>query len=400
VESSRVSSFTFRDLFAYLQGTPSPDLDKALTNSTIIVALIRNPQPSIPESSAFQNLLAQRSDIVRKKKIIVFALEAPYYLDSTEISKTDAYYALYSKTNPCIETAARLLYRDAAALGASPVSVEGVGCYLLTALSPDPSQLIQVSVVLAENTASKPTPSAAQTPTATTTPRGYLQGDMLTLLAGPIQDHNLHIVPDGTVVKFQIEFINDNIPPLYLDTTTINGIGQVNYFLERQGEIQITAVSEPALNSTIIKLTTGQQPVFITPSGTSAAAESTPTMALTETPGPSGTPGQGSGSSRSGLGSFSLTVLLIAGISGVATLISSLVRPEIPRWRVLLGSLIGGLAGYDYIAIGMPGADWLSSLGGQWMSVLFGIIGCGLGIAAVWIVFLREKDVEKARKTD
>jgi beta-N-acetylhexosaminidase len=403
VESSHVSSFTFRELYTYLQGTtPSADLEKALTNASIIVALMRNPQMSVPESFAFQNLLAQRSDIVRKKKIIVFGLGAPYYLDSTEISDIDAYYALYSKISPCIETAARLLYRDAAATGDAPVSVESVRYDLLTALSPDPGQLIQVSVTRAEEVSSRPTPTAVQTPTttATTTPQGFLQGDLLALTAGPILDHNQHMVPDGTIVRFRIEYTSDKIPPLYLDAMTIDGIGQVNYFLERQGEIQITASSDPALNSSIIKLTTGQQPVFITPSGIPAIFPSTPTKEISATPKPSATPQQGSGNDRAGFGSFSLTIFLLSAIAGFTTLLFTLVRPEIPKWRFFLGALIGGLAGYDYISIGLPGAGWLASISGQWMSILFAILGSGVGIAAVWILHRQAGRAEDAKKTD
>lgn len=399
VESSRVSSYTFRDVYAYLQGTTSPDLDKSITNSTILVVLMRNPQPSIPESSAFQNLLAQRPEIVRKKKIIVFSLAAPYYLDSTEISKFDAYYALYSKTSPCIEAAARLLYREASPLGASPVSVEGVNYDLLTALSPDPTQMIEVTVTLAETVALNATPTSASTPTLTTTPRGYLQGDTLAITAGPVVDHNQHLVPDGTVIKFRIEYPNDKIPPLILEETTVGGIGQVDYLLERQGEIQITAYSEPAMNSTIIQLTTGLPPVFLTPNGTSTA-ETTPTEVPINTPGPASTPGPESGPIRSNLGSFGLMVLVLALFSGGGVAIASIVYPNAPRWKVLLGSLIGGLAGYDYIAIGMPGANWLSSIGGQWISVLFGGIGCGIGLAAVWLLILRKGEGEGVKRID
>ena len=43
---------------------------------------------------------------------MVFAFNAPYYLDATDISKLTAYYAFYSKINPFIDVAARILFQE------------------------------------------------------------------------------------------------------------------------------------------------------------------------------------------------------------------------------------------------------------------------------------------------
>jgi beta-N-acetylhexosaminidase len=382
IQSSHVASYTLRDLNAYLQGASIPDLEKTLTNSTIIIAMIRNPVANQPDTSAFQTFLAQRPDVVRNKRIIVFALDAPYYLDSTEISKIDGYYALYSKTGACIETAARLLFRDAALQGMSPVSVEGVGYDLLTVLSPDPKQLIPINVGRARPNNPGPTPSPAQTPTGTVSPETFSMGDTLELSAGPVFDRNQHLVPDGTVIRFQIVFPNEKIPPLFLDSTSTNGIGIVEYKLDRQGEIQVTAFSDPAMNSTILKLSTGEQPIFMTPTSADSQTGKTPTAGQAGSLTPQATPGGESTSSRSGLDTLGATILLLIFLTGVGVIVIMLLIPGQLPWRLALCALVGGLAGYDYIAMGFPGADWLVGLSGPWISVLMGGIGCVVGMAA------------------
>ncbi len=59
--------------------------------------------------------------------MIVFAFNAPYFLDLTDISEITAYYCLYSKSPPFVEVAARLLFRELTPAGILPVSVQGIG---------------------------------------------------------------------------------------------------------------------------------------------------------------------------------------------------------------------------------------------------------------------------------
>ena len=51
-------------------------------------------------SDALKLFLAQESGILRDKTTVVLALNAPYYLDTTEITKLTAYFGVYSKTAP------------------------------------------------------------------------------------------------------------------------------------------------------------------------------------------------------------------------------------------------------------------------------------------------------------
>jgi beta-N-acetylhexosaminidase len=385
IAPSRIQSYSFRDLQGYLQGVQLPDLDIALANSTVLVALIRNPSSAMPESYAFQNLLAQRAALIRDKKIFVFALGAPYYLDSTEISKIDAYYGLYSKHPACIEVAARILLGDASPAGASPVSIKSVDYDLLTNLSPNPNQVIQISIGLsgAATVTATPSSAATQTQTVSPTPMGFSLGDQLTILAGPVLDHNQHLVPDGTVLTFEIAFPEEDIPTLMLDAKISNGMAQTEYTLNRPGKLQVSAYSEPAKNSTILQLQVGEKPGFITAVSPTNSLEYTPTFAPTPTQSAAGNGGQNE-PDHAGWDTLT-TLLLVLGVFSAAIIVLT----NQPAWnafrlRILLGCLVGGLAGYDLIVIGFSGSNGPAVWGGKWLGVVIGMIGGILGGLLGW----------------
>ena len=79
----------------------------------------------------------------------MLAFNAPYYLDTTEITKLTAYFGLYSKTAPHVESAVRALFGEADFPGASPVSIEGIGYELVDVLSPDPDHELMIGRQLA-----------------------------------------------------------------------------------------------------------------------------------------------------------------------------------------------------------------------------------------------------------
>jgi beta-N-acetylhexosaminidase len=51
--------------------------------------------------------LRERPDLLREKRLILFSFGAPYYFDTTTISKFTAYFALYSKQPQFVDVAAR-----------------------------------------------------------------------------------------------------------------------------------------------------------------------------------------------------------------------------------------------------------------------------------------------------
>jgi beta-N-acetylhexosaminidase len=146
-----------------------------------IVISMRDESSDRAESNALSRLLAERPDLIRDKKIVVFAFGAPYYLDSTDLSKITACYALYSKASAFVDVAARILFQELPTTGASPVSVPGAGYNLSSVLSPEPNQVISLSLDINEVEPA----SAEITPTPTEVPT-FKVGDTLPLRTGLI----------------------------------------------------------------------------------------------------------------------------------------------------------------------------------------------------------------------
>src|SRR5436305_4827934 len=146
-----------------------------------------NVTSDVPSSNVVSTFLAQRPDIWRNnnKKIVVFAFDAPYYLDTTDLSKLTAFYALYSRSPAFVTVAARLLFRNLAPHGAPPVSVPGINYNISEVTRPDPKQIIALHFEQAVATG-KNTPQ----------PPSLHLGDTITLTTGIIHDTNGHPVPD------------------------------------------------------------------------------------------------------------------------------------------------------------------------------------------------------------
>ena len=106
-------------------------------------------QPAgVPDSAALSEFLAKRSDSLRDKRLVVLAFAAPYYLDTTEISKLTAYFGVYAPY--------RAVPRDGGA-GAVPrvhpcrvrrrSPSTGINYELINQLEPAPGQIISLSPV-------------------------------------------------------------------------------------------------------------------------------------------------------------------------------------------------------------------------------------------------------------
>ncbi len=398
IAPTRIQSYSFKDLYVWLQGADLPDLEIALANSTVIVALIRTPSPNVLESFAFQTLLAERPALIRNKDIYVFALGAPYYLDSTEISKVTAYFALYSKHPSCIDVGARILLGDLTPTGASPVNIEGTDYDLLTALSPDPNQVIQISVGLYGTPGATVTANGSPTPiqTVSPTPIGFALGDHIVFTAGPILDHNRHIVPDGTGLRFQIDFPGEGIPPLLLDSEIVNGMAQTDYVLDRKGTVQVSAYSEPAKNSTILQLAVGEEPGFVTELTPTGNPEQTPSREPSPTATNPGTVTGDGGKIRAGWDTLFAMIMILGASAAAVLFFSGRYGFAASRWRILLSSMVGGLAGYDLIALGFYGENNAGVWGGRWLSVLIGMAGAVVGAVGAWASIKWKTEIDSA----
>jgi beta-N-acetylhexosaminidase len=371
--SFRLSSYALEASARYSAGESPPYLAEDLASAAwVVFAIADNSQAQARLISAF---LAEQQDMLRDKRVLVFAFGAPTYLDATDISRLAAYYAVYSKQQPFIEVAARLLFQEITPVGASPVSVAGTGYDLRTVMSPDPNQIISLALDLPATPAlpGEPTPEATPVPL-------FRIGDTIGLRTGSIRDHNGHAVPDGTVVTFSMELRGEGGSILQQqDAITTQGIARASFALEKPGLLEIRATSDPAHVSQVLQLDVGSSGqaaavTVIVPELTEQAEVPAGATAIAE---------ENDFVSRSGALRFSAwaaTILLLLacsvaiGFSGWRT-----AGPEWgPRWG--LAALAGGLLPYNYVALGLPGGPAFalrSGIGGI-------ILMCAAGLLAGW----------------
>jgi len=274
VAPGRIRSLTFADLDRFLQAAPgdTADIDSAIAAAKWIIFAQLDDSPDEPASNALRSFLAKRSDSLRDKRLVVLAFDAPYYLDTTEISKLTAYFGVYARSGPFLETAVRALFREFSPVGAPPVTVGGINYVLINQLEPAPGQIIS----LARSTQGLNEKSPA-----------IQVGSALDLETGVIVDHNGHPVPDGTPVDFHLRYPTEALQLAPVTETTVGGQARTKVTLDRAGELWITASAGEATDSTRIVLKVGGD----TP-GSIATVLPTPTPLppATATPPPSPTP--------------------------------------------------------------------------------------------------------------
>ncbi len=338
------------------------------------------------QTEILRRFLSERQNILRSKHILLFSFGAPYYLDATDISKLTAYYSLYSKAPPFVEVAARLLYQELTPPGAPPVSIQAIGYDLITATSPDPGQVIQLSLDLPPlPTPTVTTPSATPAPTPTIT---LHTGETVSVRTGVILDHNQHPVPDGTIVRFTLNVVSETGGIIQqVESETRQGVARATFRLEQPGLLEIRAQSEPALLSEILRLDVSEEGntavSIITPLPNEAPSPTpeppSPTEEVEENP-PLTTEG------RPRVGGWLIALMLWTGGSVLAYQAGRHYARS-RRWGVRWGLCValGGLLAYDYLALGMPGsAAWVEA-NGVYAIVVTTLVGEILGWGAGWL---------------
>ncbi len=381
--SFRLSSYTFDDAASFLAGKSPPYLPDNLNPADWVVFSMTDS--SRGQQQLISNFLSQEQDLLRNKRVILFAFGAPYYLDATDISRLTAYYALYSKQPPFVEVAARLLFQELTPTGASPVSIAGLGYDLISITAPDPNQIIPLSLDISalQTATNQPTAQATAVPL-------FKIGDTIAIRAGPISDHNGQPVPDGTVVQFSMTLTGEGGGILQqADSVTTQGSARVSFGLDKPGLLQIRATSDPAKVSDVLQLdvSSGGQPAAVTviiPELTPAAETQTAPTTLAAENG---------FVSAQGAPRFSAWLLIVFLLLAGTTLIYLAgIRLQNTRWGVRWGlcALAGGLLTYNYIALGLPGSNAFSTengIGGILIVTLFGLFA---GWGAGWIWWQRE----------
>ncbi len=293
VSPENISSLSFTQLKSLLSGSlqpPSygepnllqaPGVGDALTGEQIALR-IREADWIIfvpldlntsryPDSDALKLFLAQGAAALQDKRLVVLALNAPYYLDTTEISKLDAYFCTYSKTDTSIEAAVRGMFGELVASGAPPVSVEGIGYDLAERLAPDPDQMLDVGLL----------DEVPDIPLAPVTVR---------VETGLIIDHNGHPVPDGTTVTFVASYRGDEGTAVLETAATQDGVARSQLELSRPGRVEITArAGDASTHSPLFVEVTAPPTLTPTPTNTHTSTP-TGTPTATTTPSPTATP--------------------------------------------------------------------------------------------------------------
>ncbi len=220
------------------------------------------------DSDALKLFLSQESGLLRDKKTIVLAFNAPYYLDTTEVTKLTAYYGVYSKTRPHIEVAVRALFGEVTPAGAPSVSVEGIGYNLANALAPDADQSLPLKLVDAN-------------------PEDGLPPIEVTLQIGPILDYNGNPVPDETPVEVTATINNRQIASAIGETEA--ALAEATLILNEPGEIQLSARAGQATTERPLTISIAAPPTP-TPQPDTPTATPTATALPTDTPAPTGQP--------------------------------------------------------------------------------------------------------------
>jgi beta-N-acetylhexosaminidase len=374
----RLSSYSFQNLQSFLDAQEVPFIKDDLTRANwVVISLTDNTQG---QAALIIRFLRERSDLLRGKRVVLFSFGAPYYFDTTTISKLTAYFALYSKQPQFIDVASRLLFQELPPAGDSPVSISAVGYDLISVMSPAPNQIIPLSLDL------KPVPVSTGSPvTPEPTPIPLFRiGDTIAIRTGVILDNNGHTVPDGTVVQFSMTLTGEGGGILQqVDAVTAQGVAHAAFGLDKPGLLEIRVKSEPAVISEVLKLDVSQSGAVavtvVVPELTETHAQPTPQPPVVEE--------ENSYISTAGYPRFSawliamlFIIFSIWTIYGMGIRVSG--RRSALRWS--LGIALGGLVAYNYLAFGLFGVmKWLIASGLPGV-IVFVSVGELIGFTAGW----------------
>ena len=240
-------------------------IETAIERADWLIFAMLDVSPAYPSSAALSRFLSERSDEVRDKVVVVLALNAPYFLDGTEISKLSAYYGVYSKTQVFLESAVRAIFRSLSPTGAPPVSVPGTPYRDLNErLSPAPGQVLPLRVRLGdEMIAANGAPAEAER----SAPPVVSVGDAIRIEVGPIFDANGRIVPDGTRVSFDVRFEGAELALPVDPAQTRDGVAAAEVMLERGGVLRVAAQAGAATSGDPVLLNV----IEVQPEATAAA---------------------------------------------------------------------------------------------------------------------------------
>ncbi|MEA4811542.1 MAG: glycoside hydrolase family 3 N-terminal domain-containing protein [Anaerolineaceae bacterium] len=391
----QLSAYSSQELLDYLNGKidlADKTLPESLQAAGWIIFNLQNSLADKPQTSILQKVFSVNADLLRNKKVVVFAYREPYYLDSTEISKVSAYYAMFGNSQPFVDAAARILMQELTPKGALPVNLAAVRYDLKTQTSPDSSQVIPINLVVLPSPDTTPLAVTQIAQTAEAPQPLFRTGELVKIQAGPLYDLNGNLVPDSTEVLFNIKLAPENYIIAQPKGYTKDGLATIEYRIDREGIFEITASSLLAVSSnTLVLNTEGGLAQVIMPTPTPTLLPTlTPMPTATDLPTPLSTQEQGlinstnfSGYPR--MGDWLLVIMILILGAGFAYAIGFYWWGT-STWgmRSLLTSFVGGITAYLLLTLGLGPLLALVKEGGSWFIIQVALLGLFFG----WMVSL------------
>lgn len=333
--------------------TANERLQRLINESNWIIFAMLDVDPTDKSGSdVVKRFLRQQSEQLGNKQVIVLALNAPYFLDATEISKLTAYFGVYSKTQPFLESAIRAIFRSATAPGAPPVSVPGTRFNNLSAqLQPDPRNPLHLKIYVGETELTLPTSAEGPDPVVKV-------GDTLRVEVSRVLDHNGHPVPDGAEVEFQLIYEGRDMTIPIEPTLVRNGSAAQTFTVEQPGRLLLSASAGEAKTATAVTvrvqelaLATNAAAALTTTLANSNEGTGTGALTITLPVTQSGMPTLPGESEQANAGDVSMTTLIIAFLTILVTLSLLLILqirilPRAMLVQNMLWATIFGLSAY------------------------------------------------------
>ena len=342
------------------------DIDEA----TWLIFAMLDVNPDVYSSNAVKRFLRERGDQIEGKKVVVLALQAPYFLDATEISALSSYLGAYSKSSSFLENAVRAVFQSYTPYGAPPVNVPGTRfADLGERLRPNPLLPIELQILvddlpLAEDNADDGVEAPPAVPIDTT----------IRIQVGPVLDKNGQTVPDNTVVDFQLIYEGEELALKVDPANTRSGMAIRDVPLERSGALEISASSNGANTGDPYSLLVTEPETATTGESSAEGGPNQPAEAVALTTSMTGTASEGSAAAvndgapsnlalseeRVNLATLIIALLTLLVTISLLLIVQIRVLPRTVLVHNLLWTTIVGLAAYIIYGVGLlPGSNWL-----------------------------------------
>ena len=357
----------------------------------IIFAMLNVDPEKRAGSEVVKRFLNEQSEQLENKQLIVLALNAPYFLDATEISRLTAYFGVYSKTQPFLESAVRAIFRDYTPKGAPPVSVPGTRFSTLQErLQPDP--VLPLALTIALN--GEPLPLAAENDEVAAT---IDAGSVLQLQVNDILDQNGHPVPDNLAVNFKVTYADSAATLPVEPAFTRNGSAQREITVAEPGrlEIMVSAGAATSGNAVTLKVEplagmTASTAGTTAPTTDNAVQQTdTPTQtapATVETPVANGVILIQPPANQPWANWITLVIALLTILVTLSLLLILQIRimPRSMLVHNMLWATICGLSAYILFGLGLlPGAGFLRGTLQFWSSAV--VVFIGMLLPLLWL---------------